>query len=238
MTTRKLGPILILIAVAGCLSARPAAWDPTNPFSTSYRGEREAPKQPYYLPVEGAVRWMSPQISPEAVHHQLLREGFTLFGFASARGNADTSWETKLREQAASVGAAVVLVYHGLEKTQPTDSATGCATNAATACVVEAFFYGRTRSALGIIAIETPDSIRQRLGTEYGVYVHERVDDSAAGRAGIVSGDVLLVMGGEVVQSVDQYRELLTKNAGKRVSLLLDRNGRTMVKQVEVALIR
>jgi hypothetical protein len=44
----------------------------------------------------------------------------------------------------------------------------------------------------------------------------------------------VLAVGGDTVQSVENYYQLLNKYAGQTVSFRLDRNGKTMEKQIEI----
>ena len=65
---------------------------------------------------------------------------------------------------------------------------------------------------------------RRQLGTRDGLLIQEVSDGSAAARAGVRPGDVLLAINGTPVQSVDQVRGAV-QGAGKSVALLVQRGG-------------
>ncbi|WP_423599489.1 DegQ family serine endoprotease [Roseateles sp. MS654] len=63
---------------------------------------------------------------------------------------------------------------------------------------------------------------RRQLGTREGLLIQEVGEDSAAARAGVRPGDVLLAVNGTPVQSVEQVRGAI-KGADKSVALLVQR---------------
>jgi len=65
---------------------------------------------------------------------------------------------------------------------------------------------------------------RRQLGTRDGLLIQEVGDGSAAARAGVRPGDVLLAVNGTPVQSIDQVRNAV-KGAEKSVALLVQRGG-------------
>ncbi|ANH70457.1 peptidase [Mitsuaria sp. 7] len=65
---------------------------------------------------------------------------------------------------------------------------------------------------------------RRQLGTRDGLLIQEVGDGSAAARAGVRPGDVLLAVNGTPVQSIDQVRSAV-KGAEKSVALLVQRGG-------------
>jgi serine protease Do len=66
---------------------------------------------------------------------------------------------------------------------------------------------------------------RQQAQTDGGLLV-EGVSGPAA-RAGVATGDVLLAINGQPVQSADQVREVM-KGKPKNIALLVQRNGETI----------
>jgi hypothetical protein len=97
-----------------------------------------------------------------------------------------------------------------------------------------ALFLAKTRGRVGIIPQPVDDATRKRLETNAGIQVLVVAEDSPAFQADVLSGDVVLAVGGDTVQSVENYYQLLNKYAGQTVSFRLDRNGKTMEKQIEI----
>ena len=160
----------------------------------------------------------------------LIRQGYSLMGVSEFTDRIDSTWEAQLHAHVTSIGAEAILVDARLRDRAPGDSAFRVR--------YDVVYFARTRFRLGILPHEVPDSTRNRLGSRYGVWVYERADDSPAGRAGIQSGDVLLEIGGEMLRSVPDFYRLLAQQEGKRAELMLDRGGRLIVKQVEIASLR
>jgi S1-C subfamily serine protease len=63
-----------------------------------------------------------------------------------------------------------------------------------------------------------------QLSQEYGVYVHEVAENSPAAKAGIQSGDILIMVGGEAVTGLDAlHRLLLNHKFGDELAIRLIR---------------
>lgn len=97
-----------------------------------------------------------------------------------------------------------------------------------------AVFFAKTRSRVGIVPLPVDDATRKRLETNSGVIVLAVREGSPAFQADILPGDVLLSIGEDRVQSVENYLQLLDKNEGQTVSFHLDRNGKPVKKQIQV----
>jgi SAM-dependent methyltransferase len=70
---------------------------------------------------------------------------------------------------------------------------------------------------------------------EGGVTIRRAIPDSAASRAGLQAGDVLLTIGGVPAGSTDEARDAITAHpAGARVELVLLRDGERVTRQVEL----
>jgi hypothetical protein len=87
---------------------------------------------------------------------------------------------------------------------------------------------------LGIVPRPVPDDVRQRLGTNAGVLVWEVVEGSPAYAADVLSGDVLLAIADDRVDSIDRFYALIDKHQGTTVQLVLDRKGLRVEKQSEI----
>ncbi|WP_431266289.1 DegQ family serine endoprotease [Roseateles chitinivorans] len=77
---------------------------------------------------------------------------------------------------------------------------------------------------LGLTLRPLQSEERRQLGTRDGLLIQEVGDGSAAARAGVRPGDVLLAVNGTPVQSLDQVRSAV-KGAEKSVALLVQRGG-------------
>lgn len=83
---------------------------------------------------------------------------------------------------------------------------------------------------LGLTVIEPSEEEREAAGVgENGVLVTEVVESSAAARAGIAAGDVIMRLDGKVVADLQAYRNITAKiEAGSSVAVLIQRQSRPM----------
>lgn len=87
---------------------------------------------------------------------------------------------------------------------------------------------------LGAYPRELDESMRARLGSNAGILVYEVVEGSTAYSADVVPGDVILEIGGERVDGLRGYYQLLDRYQGSSPVLLIDRNGERIEKRVEI----
>ena len=79
---------------------------------------------------------------------------------------------------------------------------------------------------LGITIQNITEEISKQYGYPMGVYITEVSSMSAAERAGLQRGDIIVEFGGEKVESADDLNELKAKHdSGDVVSIKVDRNG-------------
>ncbi len=79
---------------------------------------------------------------------------------------------------------------------------------------------------LGITIQNITEEMSKQYGYPVGVYITEVSSMSAAERAGLQRGDIIVEFGGEKVETADDLNELKAKhNSGDVVSLKVDRNG-------------
>lgn len=97
-----------------------------------------------------------------------------------------------------------------------------------------ALFLAKTRGRVGIVPQPMDDETRKRLETNAGIKVLVVTEGSSAFQADVLPGDVVLAVGGDTVQSEENYYQLLNKYEGQTVSFRLDRNGKTIEKQIEI----
>jgi len=86
----------------------------------------------------------------------------------------------------------------------------------------------------GVYVKALDDAMKVELGTQKGVLVRVVVKNSPAYEADILGGDVLLSMQGEPIRDPDQFFQLVDKNAGQTVSVLVYRAGQNLSKDVEI----
>ena len=83
------------------------------------------------------------------------------------------------------------------------------------------------RPSLGISGEDVPEAYQRYYRLPAGVYITAVADGSAAQKAGLSAGDILLSIGGTRVASVDTLSEaLLSYNAGDSVNLTVYRNNK------------
>jgi serine protease Do len=80
---------------------------------------------------------------------------------------------------------------------------------------------GETVGKAGLSVTEIPDEQRKALQLDHGVLVHRA--EGAALQAGIQPGDIILRLNNTQVKNVAQLRDLIAKNAGQNVALLVRR---------------
>jgi S1-C subfamily serine protease len=78
------------------------------------------------------------------------------------------------------------------------------------------------------------DETRKRLQTNAGIQVLVVAEDSPAFQADVLPGDVVLTVGNDTVQSMESYYQLLNKYEGHIITFRLDRDGKTVEKQIEI----
>ena len=81
------------------------------------------------------------------------------------------------------------------------------------------------KKALGMVIQDLDDSVRKALGIENGVLVH-KVRPGPAADAGVLSGDVITLVSGKVIESTEQFIELSKSfKKGDVIPVLVKREG-------------
>jgi serine protease Do len=95
---------------------------------------------------------------------------------------------------------------------------------------------GFTKSRLGIIAAEISNDRLDALGLSWGVLVEHVISNSAAQRADLRAGDILLSLDGEATYSPGRLEWLIRKH-GVRTSLRAEiyRRGNSLKKEIELS---
>ncbi len=84
------------------------------------------------------------------------------------------------------------------------------------------------RGVLGIMIRSVDGNLarQESLKVNDGVYVDSLLDNSAAGTAGVLPGDVIIAIEGSAVKTVSQLQEAIAlRRPGDQVKVLVDRNG-------------
>jgi len=97
-----------------------------------------------------------------------------------------------------------------------------------------AIFFVKVKSRVGIVAQPVDDETRKRLQTNAGIKVLVVSEGSSAFQADVLPGDIVLAVGGDAVQSMDNYYQLLNKYEGQSVPFRIDRDGKSIEKQIEI----
>jgi hypothetical protein len=85
---------------------------------------------------------------------------------------------------------------------------------------------------LGAYGKDLPPELRQRIGSNKGLLVDVVVKDSPAYRADIVNGDILRKINNTEIYDESTLGSAVKANAEKKVSILLIRDGKEIVKEV------
>ncbi len=87
---------------------------------------------------------------------------------------------------------------------------------------------GESDNLLGIRVRDLDDTTRQQLGDPEGGVLVTAVDGTAAYRAGLRRGDLIMMINNQKIADVASFRELVAGlESGKTVALLISRNGQT-----------
>jgi len=97
-----------------------------------------------------------------------------------------------------------------------------------------ALFFAKTHPRAGLFIQPTDEATRKRLKTNSGMQVVEVVTGSPAYRAEVIPGDVVLTIGGEPLESLEQYSDLLRKFGGQTVIFRIDRDSSITEKHIEI----
>jgi serine protease Do len=91
---------------------------------------------------------------------------------------------------------------------------------------IEVFGGGGSRIGAAVRDVDQADVAREKLSAQAGAVVEEVRSDSAAAKAGLKSGDVIVAFDGERVRSARQLERLVAETpAGRTVKLSVQRGG-------------
>lgn len=96
-----------------------------------------------------------------------------------------------------------------------------------------ALYFVKMRASFGAVTRELSDTERQALQSNKGAVIDIIIDDSPAFNADLLVGDVIVSVDGVIVSNTKAFYDLLKERSGKRVSLVLLRQGNRIEKQVQ-----
>ena len=213
-----------------------------NPFTEFYRGTSDARKLPSYVPVPGDIKIYSTDNFDRDIQ-QLTRKSYSVVGRSSFSAASNNATDAQLREQARNIGAQVVLVrpgytrttYSALPLTSPqttTGSPGSLMPSEMHGSDIAAVFLVKIFPRVGLSPGVLDDQARRRQNRNGGIKVLEVVEGSPAFNANDLPGDVLLAVGTDRIQFVEQYLKLLNEYQGNTVPFTFDRNGTLIEKQI------
>ncbi|RME35777.1 MAG: PDZ domain-containing protein [Gammaproteobacteria bacterium] len=93
-----------------------------------------------------------------------------------------------------------------------------------------------TDTRLGLAVTELSEEQRREAGlADEGVLVTKVTRSGAAAEAGLMAGDILLMLDGRKVHSLKEYREIAgSLRAGRTVAVLIQRNGNPVFLALKV----
>ncbi|TAH11238.1 MAG: PDZ domain-containing protein [Curvibacter sp.] len=95
------------------------------------------------------------------------------------------------------------------------------------------YFY-KARSRLGVHPESLSDQDRKRIQSNAGIVVLDVVENTTAYSADVLPGDIILSIGGELIQSVESYYGLLDKFQGNKPLFKINRDGTMIEKAIEI----
>lgn len=95
-------------------------------------------------------------------------------------------------------------------------------------------FFIKTKSRLGIFPAAVSDAARRRIQTNAGISVQVVTENTPAFGADVLPGDIILSIGGDSIQAVEHFYQLLDKYQGHKPLFKIDRDGALVEKEIEI----
>ena len=88
---------------------------------------------------------------------------------------------------------------------------------------------------LGITIVDVTEAMSKQYNMPQGVYIREVAEFSAAERAGLRTGDIIIEFAGETVTCADDLNAIKAKQtSGETVTMKVDRNGKEVVLEIVI----
>ncbi len=163
--------------------------------------------------------------SVDSDERKLVAKSFVRIGTGLYPRNDDAARAWALR-QAQRVGADKILLY--APSTDTNDNADA---------PFVAVFYVRYKLPFGAQFRSMTNAQLQALGVEGGVQIGDVVGATPAAEANLRSGDFVLKLNGALVRDRAAFQELLRANMGKRVTLMVSRDGAQFERLVRLGVL-
>ena len=242
-----------------------------NPYSQYYNGTTDARKLPNYIPTDEALQiYGTDNFDRDTA--TLIRKGYSPIGQSSFSAGSGMVSDKQLREQAAKIGAHVVLisskyshtVYGATTLTVPqtttsysTANATaygpggtvnaygsGSTTTYGSQTIVmpysvdrsdfDARYFIKSKLRLGITPEPVSDEMRRRIQTNRGVSVLIVTENTPAFAADVLPGDVILSIGEDQIQSVENFYQIVEQHEGQKTKFRINRDGAIIEKEIGI----
>ena len=104
--------------------------------------------------------------------------------------------------------------------------------------VIERMSNEQEEASLGITGIDVSTDANENLGVPMGAYVTDIIMDSPAMKAGIQSGDIIVRINNEGIQSFAQYTAIMSSlKPDETVNVVIMRQGKDEYREVEIPII-
>lgn len=214
-----------------------------NPASEFYLGIPDARQSPIYEYQEGPVQILTSNDLDKDIH-DLEAKSYWLCGVTSVNGPSKGGFEDYVREHAEKIGAHIVLLRSEDAGTQTVERVIMYrgVNNLPLEFIVPhpqdrtnftALFFAKVKTKLGVAVSRINDKTKEHLGTNEGVILNLVFAGSPADAAGLLPGDVLLYVDDDLVQSPEQFVNILVpKYKGQTVVMKIDRGGKAIERSV------
>jgi len=239
--------LLVLLASAGCAQNGFSKF--YTDFSHKYSNLDPATFQPLAADQQPQLM-LGTNLQQDSFSMQV--NGFVPVGYSSFQGRLETV--DKVLVQANTVGATHVLLYSSgvspavVSPYQPSAISVSnrlgeWPANEQTArfsrgrgyLQAALYWVARSRWELGAYVEELAPEMKQAIALEEGCRLAIVVAGTAADRAGLLSGDIVLQFAGNKVTGAEDFRAALKENMDDRVSLLVYRDGDYLETEVTLA---
>lgn len=171
---------------------------------------------------------------------KMLEDGYLLLGSSNFYGQKID--ESQAIEQAKKVKASIVIIYSKhkdtiYESTPPLLLLFGgiyTQTNIDRFDQSATYWAKRKPAILGILPVELTPEARKKAGSNKGILIGTVVKQTPAYSAEIINGDVLRKIDNTEINDVPSFTSLIHQKAGNKVTILLTRDGKEIVKEVKL----
>jgi hypothetical protein len=217
-----------------------------NPYTKYYRSYTSgitASSTEGYQPCDGPIQIIATSNIQNDVN-ELRRQGYVAIGSSYFNGPANQVSETKALRQARNVGACKVLMTSSYTNTNSESAPLNVPNNGIQTMMMPysvqrydstAIYLVKKSFIFGAIVGAVPPDLSKQIGYSGGLLVTTIVRGSAAYRADIFEGDVILSMNGNRLNEENPYQTLLLlfkQKAGHTISMSIWRNGEVLEKSV------